>query len=59
MSIYIVFVPIKTFNVGDELLVHYNYRRPTPRRKAWSLELGDDQNVIIHPRTKFKNKNKI
>jgi len=46
MSNYIVVVPIKTLNIDDEILVHYNYRRPTPRYKAHMLELGDDQNVI-------------
>jgi len=59
MSSYIVFVPIKTLNVGDELLVHYSYRIPTPRCKVQSLELGDDHNVIIYPGPKPKNKNII
>lgn len=58
MSIYIFIVPIKTINLGDELLVYYNYKRPYSRHKAQSLELGGDYNVIIRPQPKMKNKNK-
>jgi len=34
MSSYVVIVPIKTINIDDELLVRYNYRRPTLIHKA-------------------------
>ena len=34
MSNYIVIFPIITLNIGDELLVQYSYRRPTPICKA-------------------------
>jgi len=47
---YIVFVPIRTLNIGDELLAHYSYKRPTSRRKAQMLELGYNQNVIKNPK---------
>lgn len=54
MNNYIVVFPIKTLNVGDELLAHYSYRRPTIECKAHNLELEDDKNVISHPGPKPK-----
>lgn len=53
MSNYIINIIIKTLNIGDRILVHYSFRRLTPRCKAQILVLRGDQNVI-----KLKNKNK-
>jgi len=59
MNNYIVVIPIKTLNVGDELLAHYSYRIPTLTCKVGTLQLGDDKNVIIHPGPKPKKKKLI
>jgi hypothetical protein len=46
VSHYIVVVSCRSLRAGDELLIHYSYRRPVPARRR-RLNLGQDANVPL------------
>ena len=46
VSHYIVVAACHSLRAGDELLIHYSYRRPVPARRR-CLNLGQDANVPL------------